>query len=235
MTKQMADKAPLLNLARRPFTPDVIKRRRMALVSLSLVLLLFALAGGHMKDQATWLNLPLAFDRPWVLLIAAWVIWAYFLYRYLLVAATPWKAFAEEITIRAMNDHRVLAMSFSAADRAPIPEKCRAETLNLLNQGYRFSIVRHGGAYHFVTSRLYRPAMQSEPAGSADYGLIPLTSAEAWKYRLVRASAMLKAMLLENTFSDDGLPLLLVIVTPPVWLIFYWQIVMRSLRGLFSG
>ena len=212
----------------------MVKRRRIALVSLSLVLLLFALAGGRMKNEATWMNLPLGFDRPWVILVAAWVVWLYFLYRYLLVASTPWQAFNEEVLIRAMNEPAVWQMSLCAFERADIPEKFRIETLGHINDGYRFAIVRHKGAYCFQTARLYRPAVQGSPAGATDYGFIPLTPAEVWKFRRARASAMLKAMALENTFSDDVLPLLLVIVTPPVWFIFYWHVVMRWLEKSYG-
>lgn len=222
-------KAPFLNVARRKVAPEAIKRRRAALVSLSLVLLLFALAGGQVKDQATLLNLPFSLARPWVLLVAAWVIWAYFLYRFLFVVSTPLKEFGEEIKVRAMNDHRVWEMATNAAERVALPDEPRRH----LSEGYRFNIARHDGSYHFVTNRLYRPAMQMEPSAGGDYGHIPLTRRESWTYRLVLLSATVKAMALETTFSDEVLPLSLVVITPLTWFVLYWNTALQWMGRAF--
>lgn len=220
----MSNKLPSKNLARRRFKDDEIKKQRVALVSLSLVLLIYALAGGGMKSQVTLLNLPIEFKRPLVLLWSAWVIWGYFLYRYVLVTSSPWSLFLEEVRLRAIGDKKVLALCRLALPRLEVPVEWRAQADRQISDGWSFAIVRRSGRYEFDPGQFYRPSTQASPSGgSGQLGYFPLTPSEVWTYRMALMRATLKAVALESTFSEVVLPYVLVWLTPIVWLVVYWE------------
>src|SRR5690606_4540640 len=127
------------NLASRRFPPEAVHRQRIALVSLSLVLLTYALAGGTILSEVTVNNLPIKFNRPAVLLVMAWVIWAYFLYRYFLVTDAPWKAFGEEVRLRALGDRHVQEICLPALPRFEVAAPVRAEIHRQLTDGWTLS------------------------------------------------------------------------------------------------
>lgn len=210
------------NFAQRTFTSEVIKRQRTALVSLSLVLLIYALAGGHMRSDVTLLNLPISFKRPIVLLVAAWVIWAYFLYRYLLVTDSQWKALTEEVRLRALADRKVHSLCLPALPRFDIPVDWRATAHRQIAEGWTLSIVKHDGRYHFDPGQFFRPSTQASGSGGpGQIGYFPLTSSEVWTYRRALVRATFKAILLEHTFSEAMVPYFLIWVTPLTWIAVY--------------
>lgn len=218
----MSEKTLRKNLAQRSFPVEAVHRQRTAFISLSLVLIIYALAGGNIVPEGTFLHLPIKFSRPNFLLFAAWGIWLYFLYRYWLVADSPWKAFSEEVQLRALDDRRVQAMCLAALQRFDISDEHRTEALKQLNNGWAFSIVKRDEGYHFDPRQYYRPRTQASACGAAGQsGYFPLTRSETLAYRLAILPATFKAITLEATFSDEVLPSLLMWITPTTWLLAY--------------
>lgn len=219
------------NIACRPVSPDTIKRQRTALVSLSLVLLIFALAGGSMKSDVTLLNLPLTFKRPAVLLAAAWAIWLYFLYRYVLVTESPWKWLVEEVHLHALADRRVQALSLRALDRFELSSERRADALRHLSEGWTFAIEKENGIFYFNPGRIFRPSTQPTAVSTGQTERFRLTRAEIRTYRVALVRGLFRAIALENTFSEVILPYLLVAITPLTWVILYWQTAWKIVRS----
>ncbi|SDT94582.1 hypothetical protein SAMN05216296_0791 [Pseudomonas pohangensis] len=217
----MSGKTLKKNLAQRRFPTEIVHRQRIAFISLSLVLIIYALAGGNIEPEGTFMYLPIKFSRPYFLLFAAWGIWLYFLYRYWLVADSPWKAFSEEVRLRTHDDRRIRPMCLAALQRFDISDELRKACLNHLNDGWVFSIVKLDGSYHFDPSHLYRPQTQAPTAGGSQSDFFPLNRSETRTYQLALLPATFKAITLEATFSDEVLPSLLMWITPTTWLLAY--------------
>jgi len=68
-------------------TPDIdLEKRRRDLYAISLGLLIFNLAGGSLKNDASVFFGAISITRPRLLLFGAWIAWAYFLWQFWLVA-----------------------------------------------------------------------------------------------------------------------------------------------------
>lgn len=229
----MSVKVPNKNLMRRTFSLEQIAHQRIALVTLSLVLIIYALAGGSVKSEVTLLNLPIEFRRPKLLLYAAWAIWCYFLYRYLLVTDPPWRSFMDEIRLRSLADIRVQALCLPALKRFDVPSAWRATAHRQSADGWTFAITKRSGTYHFDPGQFFRPTMQCIPSGAAgQIGYFPLTTSEMLIYRFALLRATLTAIALEMTFSEVILPYVLVCLTPVVWCVAYWRVVWEWLGGM---
>ena len=77
-------------------TTDLDKRRR-DLHALSAGLIIFSIAGGHLSNATALYFGAITVDRPATLLWSAWLLWAYFLWRFWQEAKPVWKTFQNEL------------------------------------------------------------------------------------------------------------------------------------------
>jgi hypothetical protein len=210
------------NYARHQLPDADLNRQRLALVSMSLVLIIFALAGGHVKKDTTLLGLPIEFSRPNLLLWAAWIIWGYHLYKFRLTTTPPWKQLGAEIYLRAIAKPAVHAMCLPALPRFDIAAPYRAQAHRQLTEQWTFAITKHEGVWSFDPMQMYRPATQASPSGAAgQIGYFPLSAEEIRTFRNARVIAALEALALEWSFTEKVLPYLLILLTPLIWVVAY--------------
>src|SRR5690606_21527111 len=155
------------NYAQRRLSDSETSRQRTTLVSLSVMLIIFALAGGHVTEHTTILSLPIRFSRPVILLWAAWLIWGHYLYKFLLTTTPPWDDLRAEIYLRAIANPKVHAMCLPALPRFKISAPHRAGAHRQLSDGWTFAISKNDGVLSFDPTQLYWPAVQPSPAGAA--------------------------------------------------------------------
>lgn len=62
--------------------PDLLRQRRNLLV-VSLALIFSNLAGAEFNNKVAVMGTEITFTRSWALLLGAWLLWGYFLIRYL--------------------------------------------------------------------------------------------------------------------------------------------------------
>lgn len=76
-----------------------LDRRRRDIYAVSLGLLIFNLAGGTVPESAPILFGSVHIARPWILEIAAWIGWSYFLWRFWLAGKPLWGTFLDDVDI----------------------------------------------------------------------------------------------------------------------------------------
>lgn len=93
------------NIASRPdIAPDALRQRR-DLYLIAIGLAIYYLAGGSMTANTAFGSiLPISLERPGVLLIAAWIAFFYFWFRFYLVSeGEPFAKFWEDVCWQAGN------------------------------------------------------------------------------------------------------------------------------------
>jgi hypothetical protein len=104
------------DLARRDDIREGALRQRRDFYAISIGLLLYYAAGGSLESSVSTSVLPLKFDKPVALLIAAWLGWIYFLWRYwLFTPADILALFREEREWQLRASKRIRRIAISLA------------------------------------------------------------------------------------------------------------------------
>lgn len=179
---------------------------------MSLALMTYAIAGGHIDSSGSLANLPLTFDRPDALLWMAWVMFGYFLFRYWLFSGLdPFVHFWREVKLltydfgplrRAANETYKAHLQKAKDDRDRDSKTKRAD------QGWVPAVNRKGWSLALDEKRIWSPRRQASPSGAGGSADIPLPRTVIVWYALAHMIAIPRAILFERAFSDQLLPYL---------------------------
>lgn len=186
-----------------------VLRQRRDLYAVSIALAIFHLAGGNLTDQASQSVLQFRLDRPWVLVISAWVGFAYFLYRYWLLAPS-WSEIASRLRTesglqaRATDTFHKLAI---ANLRTNGRDHGQAEVVRaaIERREYLPSYTDNTGGvqlhYAGLPNLTETATMSSHVAGS-----VHLSEADVALLQNARRQGRFRAITRERTFTDYLLP-----------------------------
>lgn len=213
-------------------------RRRRDLYAVSVALLLYNLAGGSFAGTAATYFGSIQVARPWVLTAGAWLLWAYFGWRFWLAATPIWAAFRRDFDIEALRSpaHKSYTKAFLAASAKRLREEAddarafgsRPEAMigfarahdSALEAGYLLEIERDcfaakvsiGLADRNGEVRLFLPEIPERLR-------LELDATVPWRGRarnVVLAQAIRAAVLRQHAFSDGVLPMAVATAAPLV-------------------
>lgn len=210
------------NLARRGEIDAEVLRQRRDLYVVSIGLLLFYWADGTVLELWTMTFIPAEVRCPQVFLWAAWIAFAYFSWRYWLVAPPAWKGYQEEVAwqlrtgtivrrlARKLIDHpdKKLATKQSILDRCNALEQAARDHLDNARYG---PLVRRE-SWRVVTINLSKLAPFRNSSMNATAREVQsrhqLEGLEILQYYAAYAIAFTLAIFRERSFSDYVLPYL---------------------------
>ena len=215
------------NLANRlDIAPDALRQRR-DLYALAIGLTLFNVAGGKIAANTSFGSLlPLTLERPYVFLIAAWLGFFYFWFRFWLVTdARPFADYLEDVTWQAGASKQVRAIAAKFATRGPNGESQAGDLLK--SDGFVPKIFweSHEGkrrvpglSLNGISQRRYRDGYRQATvtAGPADCWI---AKEDLPAFRAGWRRGFFRAMLRERTFTDYTLPHLVAICTVIIGLV----------------
>ncbi|WP_395679497.1 hypothetical protein [Dokdonella sp.] len=105
-----------------------LEKRRRDLYAISLGIILYNTAQGSVSETATTLFGAVHLGRPWVLIVGAGIMWAYFLWQFLLAAKGQWSRIAKDVDrqigrgrgFRRFTARRLQCIAQSAREKAEI-------------------------------------------------------------------------------------------------------------------
>lgn len=202
------------NLAGREDIPSDALRQRRDMYVLAIGLLLYNLAGGHLVDKATVGGLlPVSLESPWFLLLAAWLGFLYFWFRFWLISEVPALThFREEAHWQGGDAATLRKIAAEHAEAVQGRSKEEA-TSSLLKKNGAVPQVRFKGLTPSLRLRDLKSAERGTHymlAFGPDYELQRSELVTFWRSWLL---AYPKAMIRERTFTDYLLPHLFAFVT----------------------
>lgn len=207
------------NIANRgDIRPDALRQRR-DLYALSIGLLLFNLAGGKVAANTSFGSiLPIALERPWWLLLAAWTGFAYFWFRFSLVSEIrPMGAFLQDIAWQAGDTATIRRLAIKLAKGAVDPYS---------GQKVEAAIGPPDGCVPKLSWSAGKPLLdlcgltsKGQGAGEnkvpASFGMSEIEIPPEDRLAIIRVGliSIVRAVLRERTFTDYTLPHLFALLT----------------------
>lgn len=198
---------PNTNLSGRSEIKEDVLRQRRDLYAISFALIVFYAAGGDFGKDATFSFVPLHVERPWVLLVAAWIAFFYWLGRYRLFAPRPvLKMYREDAYAQARGTK---AFRTLCAALCPIPSEVPAaaevQRGNLLPMLDRTK----DGRGFILDFRTLHPLEYNNSTTTAIRGdVVAVESGQEKHFRRMLRIGYVRAITHERTFSDYLLPYL---------------------------
>jgi hypothetical protein len=216
-------------------TLDVDPRRR-DLYAMSIALLIFNLAGGLLPsatDSTPTMLGSIHITRPLVLLFGAWIMWAYFLWRFWLTARPILGAFFDDIDLQITSSrahrehsHKLLMHIASVAEDSKLnPSKhdfppTRTDTLERISR-VAMNIVNNNLAFAVVprTARKaidFKRAIDVSGKSGMDFPVdqIPVAALKRivdevpWDKKRIIRRAFWRAVIRDHAFGDRILPII---------------------------
>lgn len=203
---------------REDIAPDALRQRR-DLYAIAIGLCIYNLAGGYVLTDTTVASIiPVKLSRPWVVLAAAWLGFAYFWWRFWLISeARPFADFHDDAMWQAGNSRagRVLAAEFADTTSHFGNQQDAARNAESIKQSRgpipKFKI-DSGRPTVDLTDLRYHGKNQSVLTQS--YGPV-VTVGDGYRLRFWRVflAGYLRALYRERAFSDYTVPHLFAVFT----------------------
>ena len=209
-----------VNIAQREDIPAATLRQRRDLYALGIALTIFYLAGGEVLSQGTQGIIPLQLKNPWVVLVAAWIGFFYFLARYRMMKghSEAWSEFRSDWSWQ-MSKHP----KFRHLVLEVIPMQYVSETVlharRMIEQGCVPLMSRQkSGIWVVGLSEIRTPGKKEnvQPSGLGEYTLSEEASKKmTWLWR----RHILSAIANEHTFTNYLFPYYFAAI--PIFILFF--------------
>lgn len=197
--------------------PETLRQRR-DFYSVSIGLVIFYFAGGSINQDSTLGMLPLHFENPHVFLIAAWIGWGYFLWRYWLHTENIFSDFKEEMDWQATDTWFARRLINTIAK--PVNEQ-QKNYLQMCNQKKPLlcKLNKVNGKARIELVSLSINKVSGPGYLSIDQHRWELEKSEILYYYSAKAFGFFKALYKEKTFTNYILPYLIGLITVVVYIL----------------